>query len=328
MSANLELENTYNRAMRMPDRVAAAQKKLNPVYDELIVKVPAAIKDGDREMIEFYLKAIRVELNSISGAIQDVTIGINEFNEIEDDEEFLDGHLKEVEEATKKLTDAQKKLTEQYEKIKALENDAEKGFKSRKVSKDDMFTEVARYDKWVTQDLRTMDDVIRESYPIISKADEAMDARDAAALAEAQKKMSELALDELIDGLQSHENGLKALLKTIEDQKFDAKDTADLKDAVNDLLGDRLGKARPGVRELQQTKERIRGLKITPINVDDAMDTLGLDSKDAKVKAKLAAVFKGRAQDFEKGLDKLAKELRLKTNGKAMLAELKKSWSR
>ena len=66
----------------------------------------------------------------------------------------------------------------------------------------------------------------------------------------------------------------------------------------------------------------MQDFKIEPINVKKALDTLDLDSK---VESKLAKALIGTRAAMEKNLDALAKELKLKTNGKQMLAALDKA---
>ena len=321
MAESSESANDLKAALAMPDRVAQAQKKIDPVFKDLSTKVPAAIKDGDQEMIAYYLKAMRVELNNLSTALQDIRIGLNTLKQIEEDEDFLADHLAEVEKATKTLSEARTNLTHQYESVKELENDAEKASKSPKVSKDEFFDEVAKYDKFLTGDLKHLAEAVKVIETAYEKAFDAVDVRDARMLAEAQKTTREADVQGDVDLFQDRENELKGLLKKIDDQKFDAKDAATLKDAVNDLLV-RQGKARPDIRDLQKYVEEVLGLKIVQIDVKKALKVLELD---AKAEAKLTKVLKGPPSGFEKGLDALAKELKLKTNGKAMLAELKKA---
>ena len=62
--------------------------------------------------------------------------------------------------------------------------------------------------------------------------------------------------------------------------------------------------------------------KFEPINLRKAIDTLDLNPK---VETKLAKALVGTRSAIEKNLDALAKELKLKTNGKQMLAALEKA---
>jgi ribosomal silencing factor RsfS len=66
----------------------------------------------------------------------------------------------------------------------------------------------------------------------------------------------------------------------------------------------------------------VQDFKLEPINVKKALDTLDLDPK---AESKLAKALVGTRAVMEKNLDALARELKLKTNGKQMLAALEKA---
>ncbi len=66
----------------------------------------------------------------------------------------------------------------------------------------------------------------------------------------------------------------------------------------------------------------VQDFKLELIDVKKALKTLELDPK---VESKLAKALVGSRSAMEKNLDALAKELKLKTNGKQMLAALDKA---
>ena len=322
MAVDPEIERAYKDAMQKGDAVATAQEKIDPVFKDLSAKIPAAIKEGDGPMLAYFLKALRVELNAISTSLQDIIVAFYNLEDVEDDEDFLAEHLPDVEKLTKSLSSARTELTRQYEAAKALENDAEKGLKSQpKGTKEEAFQELAKYDKWITEDLKELAASLGKIDTPYEKAENAVSARDAKALAEAQKATQDLDISGAAMIFESRETDLKALLKKFEAQGFDPKVCAALKDGVNDLLA-RHAKGKLDLKLLVESEKEILAFKIVEIDLKKAVKVLGLD---AKAEAKLAKVLKGPPAAFEKGLGALARELKLKTTGKAMLAALQKA---
>ena len=66
----------------------------------------------------------------------------------------------------------------------------------------------------------------------------------------------------------------------------------------------------------------VQDFKLEPIDVKKVLKALDLDPK---AEPKLAKALVGTRSAMERNLDTLAKELKLKTNGKQMLAALEKA---
>ena len=75
-------------------------------------------------------------------------------------------------------------------------------------------------------------------------------------------------------------------------------------------------------RRFRRKGAKVQDFKLEPIDVKKALKTLALDPK-AEPKLAKASVESGSV--MEKNLDALARELKLKTNGKQMLAALEKA---
>jgi len=74
--------------------------------------------------------------------------------------------------------------------------------------------------------------------------------------------------------------------------------------------------------EMGKQEKWVQDFKLEPIDVKKALKTLELDPK---AEPKLAKALVGTRSVMDKNLDALARELKLKTNGKQMLAALNKA---
>ena len=119
----------------------------------------------------------------------------------------------------------------------------------------------------------------------------------------------------------SHESQLKEFIQKIAGSGYSADDIAELKKGAQDALSDHVG-AKVYLDEMGKQEKWVQDFKLAPINVKKALDTLDLDPK---VESKLAKALIGTRSAMEKNLDALARELKLKTNGKQMLAALEKA---
>jgi predicted nucleic acid-binding Zn-ribbon protein len=320
MADDVRSQNLFKQALDFSKSADDAEKKIDGEVKILSAKVPPALKDADHKMLEYYAKALRAELTAISASLQDVRSGLGILKNVEDDEEYLANHQKEVKDTTESLDTLRTTLTHQYESIENLEKQVKDNLKSVKSTKEDFFDEVAKFDNWISGTLKilkeTQDKAETISMDIASTADD----RDAKGLAAALKAMKDLDTVYLAEAFDRHEKGLKELLKKVDDRGFDAKVTGELKDSIGDLQ-ERIDKARKDVKQLEDDKKEALDTRIEPVNVKEALKVLELDPE---VEPKLAKILKGPPNDFEKGLTALAKELKLKVTGKQMLADLQK----
>ena len=119
----------------------------------------------------------------------------------------------------------------------------------------------------------------------------------------------------------SHESQLKEFIEKVAGSGFEADDVAQLKKGAQDALSDHVG-TKVYLEQLGKQEKFVQDFKLEPINVKKALDALDLDPK---VESKLAKALVGTRSVMEKNLDALARELKLKTNGKQMLAALEKA---
>jgi len=120
---------------------------------------------------------------------------------------------------------------------------------------------------------------------------------------------------------KSHEDQLKEFVEKIAASGFEADDVTQLKKGAQDALSDHVG-AKVYLDQMGKQEKFVQDFKLEPIDVKKALKTLDLDPK---AESKLAKALTGTRSAMEKNLDALVRELKLKTNGKQMLAALEKA---
>jgi hypothetical protein len=305
------------------DQIMKAQKKINPRFDlEISSSLPQAIKDKNGPKIELYLTTLKATLKDIENSLDDTRSALIELGDIErDDEQFVSEHLQDLDKLTTKISDAQSSLTKQFQDGKRFQEQAEKALTSLQGTVDKAFQELAELTKWVNDETKELKETFRQSEQIATKAQAAFDARDAKALADAQKAMDSLGIEAKGVLFNSHESQLKEFIEKVAASGYAADDVAQLKKGAQDALSDHVG-AKVYLEQMGKQEKFVQDFKLEPINVKKALNTLDLDPK---AESKLAKALVGTRSAMEKNLDALARELKLKTNGKQMLAALEKA---
>jgi hypothetical protein len=321
--AKPETLKAFKDLLLKTDQIMKAQKKINPRFDlEISSNLTLALKDKDGPRIELYLTTLKATLKDIENSLDDTRSALIELGDIErEDEEFVSAHLQDLDKLTTKISDAQSSLTKQFQQGKKFQELAEKALTGLQGTVDKAYRELAELTKWVNDENKDLKDTFHKSDQIATKAQAASDARDAKALAEAQKSMVSLGIIGKAVIFSSHEDQLKDFIGKLAGSGFDADDIAELKKGAQDALSDHAG-AKVYLDQMEKQEKLVQDFKLEPINVKKALDALDLDSK---VESKLAKALVGSRSAMEKNLDALAKELKLKTNGKQMLAALEKA---
>jgi hypothetical protein len=321
--ANPATLNAFKDLVLKTDKIMKAQKKINPRFDlEISSSLPQAIKDKNVPKIELYLTTLKATLKDIENSLDDTRRALIELGDIErDDEEFVSAHLQDLDKLTTKITDAQSSLTKQFQQGKKFQEQAEKALTGLQGTVDKAYQELAELTKWVNDETKDLKETFHKCDQIATKAKAAFDARDAKALADAQKSMDALGIGGKGAIFNSHESQLKEFIEKVAGSGFDADDVAQLKKGAQDALSDHVG-AKVYLDQMGKQEKFVQDFKLEPIDVKKALKTLELDPK---AESKLAKALVGTRSAMEKNLDALARELKLKTNGKQMLAALEKA---
>jgi len=323
MAANPDTLKSFKELVLITDRIMKAQKKINPRFDlEISSSLHIAIKDKDGPKIELYLATLKATLKDIENSLDDTRSALMRLGDIErEDEDFVSEHLTDLDTLTGKISDAQSSLTQQFEDGKKFQTQGEKALDALRGTVDKAYQELAELTKWMNDEKKDLKETFQKSDQIATKAQAAFDARDAKALADAQKAMEALGFGGKAAIFDSHEGQIKDFIKKVEASGFEADAIAELKKGAQDVQSDHVG-SKVYLDQLEKQQKMVRDFDIEPIDVKKAAKTLALDSK---TEPKLAKVLAGPRSAMEKGLDALARELKLKTTGKQMLAALDKA---
>src|SRR5262245_25625914 len=280
--ANPETVKNFKDLLLKTDQIMKAQKKINPRFDlEISSNLPLAIKDKNGPKIELYLTTLKATLKDIENSLDDTRSALIALGDIErDDEEFVSAHLQDLDKLTSKITDAQSSLTKQFQQGKKFQEQAEKALAGLHNTVDKAYQDLAELTKWVNDENKDLKDTFHKSDQIATKAQSAFDARDAKALADAQKAMQSLGIIGKDVLFKSHEDQLKDFVQKIAASGFDTDDVAELKKGAQDALSDHVG-AKVYLEQMGKQEKLVQDFKIEPINVKEALDTLDLDSKVA-----------------------------------------------
>jgi hypothetical protein len=305
------------------DQIMKAQQKINPRFDkEISSSLPQAIKDKDAPKIELYLTTLKATLKDIENSLDDTRSALIELGDLErDDEGFVSEHLQDLDKLTTKISGAQSSLTKQFAQGKKFQEQAEKALTAQQGTVEKAYQELAELSKWVNDEKKDLKETSQKCDQIATKAQAAFDAHDAKGLADVQKSMDSLGIGAKGVIFNSHESQLKEFIEKVAGSGFEAADVAELKKGAQDALSDHVG-AKVYLDEMGKQEKFVQDFKLEAIDVKKALKILALDSK---AEPKLAKALVGTRSAMEKNLDALAKELKLKTNGKQMLVALDKA---
>ena len=308
--------------MLLTDKIMKAQKKINPRFDlEISTSLPEAIKQKDGPKIDLYLATLKATLKDIETSLDDTRTALMYLKEIEtSDEDFVSAHLNDMDKVTSKISEAQTSLTQQFKDGKQFQTQAEQALDAQQNTQEKAFRQLAEFDKWINDEKKELKEAFQKSDQIAGKAKAAFEARDAKSLADAQKAIEALNVDVMVVSYNGQEAPINEFIQQLDASGFDKDAIAQLKKGADETLSNHKAN-KTYLDELVSQKKFAMDFEIAPVDVKKAAKALALDPK---VEAKLAKVLNGSRPAMEKGLDALAKELKLKTNGKQMLATLEK----
>jgi hypothetical protein len=323
MASKPETVKLFDEIAPALDEVDKAQTKIAPRLKELESKVRADAKLDEPKLGEVHVAALGKLIKDIDTAKQLVKTPEYMIARVLKDEDFVDEKLKEIEAIKQRQENAAELLSSQYKLAKELENLAEESKAKDRGDADELFDTISQAELMAKDLKKTVEETEDQVSTIQGRAFAAKMARDAKGLADAQKQAAAVGLKELkerTDGMNRFVEGMKSMAADTKDK--DPKALAQLKDSLDDLTK-LLAKCAQTMQVTEAFQQNVKGLKIEPIDVNKALKVLKLPSS---AKDKLAKVLKGPAADFEKGLNELAKALKLKdTTGEDMLRALEKA---
>ncbi len=307
--------------------VEAANKKIQAAYSKATKDLAGAIKNKNESMIALYRPPLDAVEKEIADCIRDVELAISRVKGLQEDEAFMKKRFDLVEKLLGSVSKMRTQLTTELVESKKLAQQAVDALGKLENDPEDAASEFASVED-ATNDLEAQMEKIR---PQVTKHTEAADQAflkgDKAGVDDAQKKLLELKIGDLIGFAVDYKGDVEKFQKKYPESALKTEATW-LRDRLQKLHDDLDGLKAKVVRVLHMSralaadKATDKGEGGAP-DVAKAAKVLGVTSSD---QPKLAKVLAGRPNTYEKGLAALADDLELEErNGKKLVAKLEKA---
>jgi hypothetical protein len=315
LAAMKVLIGTTNKIVALRDRVV-------PKFQKDEVTLRAAIKGKKRHVIQTCQAIVQGHIDTLAPAVSDLNRAKVSLHDVNEDEEFVAAKSAELLKLSEKLDAAEQDIVRTFQTAKRLQNEAEAGLQA-----------ALKEEKFDIQDLAMLEatlkdlgsrakTVLNKTEALNTQASDAVDARDARKLAQAQAAMKSAGVEQIEIEFELAQKSAAALAEKAKSKELAPDLAADLADGAKDARATLAGISVSVEYAGKNRKRVLDELKIAEIDVKKAAKVLKLE---AKFEAKLRKALDGPANARVKALDAIAREARLEdTDGKAMLAELVK----
>src|SRR4051812_10507739 len=284
----------------------------------ILFTLKAAVDKPDEASIRLNLRALGTEEAELANHLSRTAKLLDLIENIDCD----DGVLADYDELTKltaELSELKRKINNNYAIGKKSEDEANKALENHKEGQADVTAQWAVQEAWLRKHLEMAKKRLQDIEKLSEKAKKAAAERNDKVLAETQKASAQIretkpTYQELADGFREFCEKVKpkSMSKDLQDQF--QRDKVTFQKIVD---------------ELQVTSNKI-------LEFDSKIETLqtaGVDYKKAagllkvpnQFVGKLEIILEGSTSGMEKALDQFAKDIKLKTTGKDMLATLKRA---
>lgn len=299
-------------------KIEAEYKALSEKFKEAVYSVDSILEKGDEAVIKFNIKFIEKATEQWANMLSRTEKMLLEVEELQADEGVLVG-FDEIKTLTQQLSDLSTKFNKYFTAGKASLDKLNDALEEHKPNARDATEEWAVMEAWLKKQQEIRKKGVGKIEAAREAARKAAAARNAKALAEAAKTS-----DAVVDGLTQLEDIQEDY--TTFCTKFEAQDLD--KNTKDQLARDR--------KTFDGIMDEITSLTAKIVSIDVEIQGLEIPKPDAKTAAAeleipnshLAKLEKALAMDLaamEKALGALAKELKMKTTGKEMIATLKKA---
>jgi hypothetical protein len=269
--------------------------------------------------LTLYMKALPKLVDNIEGCLDSMIPFQRLMTEIEEDESYVHAHLAALGKLTMMVDTSRSQATSQFQACKQMKATGLRLLAEMTQTVERAERLLASHDKWVNDQRKAILAAVGKAATLLAAAEQAAAKRDAKALATARKAFAAVDLAGLIDFPAEIEHKVAATLQQMSVVAADKGQGSAIAAEIRATLSTRQELA-PVLAKLAAAKARMDALAIGGVDVKKAARALDLDATaEPKLTKALAAA------SIEKGLDTLAKELKLKTTGKAMLATLQRA---
>jgi hypothetical protein len=313
LAAMKKLIGATNKVVALRDRVVPKFQK-----DEITLR--AAIKAKKRHVIQTCQAIVQGHIDALAPAVSDLNRAKGALHDVNEDEEFVAARSAELLKLSEKLDAAEQDIVRTFQTAKRLQNEAEAGLQA-----------ALKEEKFEIQDLAMLEASLKDlgarakttlnkTEALNTQASNAVEARDAKKLAQAQAAMKALDVEQITFEFELAQKSAAAMAEKAKDKDLAPDLAADLADGAKDARATLAGISVAVEYAGKNRKRVLDELKIAEIDVRKAAKVLKLE---AKFEPKLRKALEGPPGARVKALDAIAREAGLEdTDGKTMLAEL------
>lgn len=316
----MAVDGDFQKLQQLATKIDKARKAFEPKFTELGGKLDAAIKDKNRELVEVYLATLEAKIVEIEATNKDLDSATIELFDVQSDKEFVAAHLEALEKTAETIHGGKAAYAKHFQSAKRLQNAAQEIAYSQAEPEEAALRELARIDSEAKDNAKQFQALFAKADAAAERASKANDSGNAKALADAKKAFPAMDIDIAVTMLAGFVKRIDEFEKWCAQQKVSEDVKADLADGISDVRV-ALKSTQYTAGLLQEQAKRVEGFEVKTVDVKKALKSLELDGK---FEGKLAKVLAGPSSGWEKGLTALAKEAKLETDGKEMLAKLKK----
>jgi hypothetical protein len=312
---------SFKRAKDIADKIKVTRPIIEKRLRELSDKLAKAGDASDQENIKLYLKALNGEKHLLTTAMDQVQMGIDNVKAVEDDEEFLNTRLKELETVSGPLIEAKTMFTRLYANAMALEKMVKEQLDKAVDANADLTDKLASLDKKIADLEKRATPAAKKAGLIQHYAEDAVQNHDAKELQKQQSDLDALDLPGIVSDTGSVKEDYDWAVKAVKDASVSKGQLKDLLDDLKDF-SDRLKELGSTADDLGRIEKVVSALKMDKVDVSKAAKVLSIEKKG---EAQLAKVLSGPSDKWAAGLDGLAKQLGISAKGKDMVQKLGKA---
>lgn len=322
MAGNQDLEKRLKSAISSADAIGKWTKQALTALSARSAKLEAAIKAGNATMMELLTEEIETSLKKADQEIANVDYVLKEdVGPCRKQEYFAEQHSKQIESVVERLSGYKMEARRAFDQAEKLLGRAAEAMKKAATGKEAALDGLAALDLRVKRRCDEMQAAVDMTTSAQQAAVEALAKRDAAALRNAQGELQAA-------NPESEQKGVDELVGEIEAfrKRWKSASLGDELDKQIATVCDKLKKKAESLRAplltSLATAKVVRAYSLPKPDARKAIKALGLpDGQEARVTKALALGSKAMEASF----DALAKELRLKSNGKQMVSTLAKA---
>ncbi|HWK84299.1 MAG TPA: hypothetical protein VNS61_11245, partial [Caldimonas sp.] len=198
MAIDPKTAQEFTRAVGLVDKVGKARKATEPKYDDLKKRLAVATKAKDGPKLELYSSALEAMVSEIARGSAAVDLALGSMRDVETDEDFVSSRLAAIDKLMTIISEARKSFAFMFKDAKDQQNKCEEALAAAQDAGEDATRALARLQKRADDDRDKLKELFGKSDALASKAQAAVDKRDAKGLKDAQKAYEALLVEPAI----------------------------------------------------------------------------------------------------------------------------------